>query len=131
MLDHALTGAALPDLGAFERGAWDMVLNGVVRVGSVPTLTVTGPPGFSFWFMGALDGTFPVHPYGMLLAGLPGSSIALLSPQPVPVGFTVPFVLANDPALVGASAGFQTLTFPVTGIATGNFTRLMRALVRP
>ncbi|MBK8097165.1 MAG: right-handed parallel beta-helix repeat-containing protein [Planctomycetes bacterium] len=131
VLDHALTGAALPDLGAFERGAWDMVLNGTIRVGSVPTLTVTGPPGFSFWFMGALDGTFPVHPYGMLLAGLPGASIALLAPQPVPVGFTVPFVLANDPALIGATAGFQTLTFPVAGIATGNFTRLLRALVRP
>jgi hypothetical protein len=130
ILDHALTGWPAPDMGAFEP-VWDMPVTGEVRPGSVVTLASTGPPGLSFWRFGMLDGSAPVSPYGILLAGLPGPSIALLLPFPVPVGTALPLPLANSPALVGAVAGIQTLTFPVGNAAVGNFTRLYRALVRP
>ncbi len=131
VLDAALTGVALPDMGAFEYSPWDMVLQGEVRPGSTPTLTITGQPGFSLWFLGLLDGAQFAPPYGMLLAGLPGPNIALLWPQVLPVGFPFPFPLVNDPGLIGIEAGIQTVTFPVHTVGAGNFTRMFRARIRP
>lgn len=132
ILDHALVGAPAPDMGAYERAAWDVAVSGQARPGSTLTFTLSGPPGASFIALGLVDGTAPFFPYGILLAGAnPGSSVALLYPLTLPVGFPIPLPLVNDPALLSISAGIETLTFPLGNFAVGNFTRLYRMLIRP
>lgn len=132
ILDHALIGAPAPDMGAYERAAWDVAVSGQARPGSTLTFTLSGPPGASFIALGLVDGTAPFFPYGILLAGAnPGSSVALLYPVTLPVGFPIPLPLVNDPALLGIGAGIETLTFPLGNFAVGNFTRLYRMLIRP
>jgi hypothetical protein len=126
--DHLLNGAALPDMGAFERQVWEMSVTGTPRPGSTVTFQLNGPPGFSFWAWGVLDGAVPFHPYGVLLVG---DVAVLLVPFVVPTGTAVPLPLTGDPSLVGAIAGFQTLTVPTSGTNFGNLTRLYRGLVRP
>ncbi len=131
LLDHALIGNPAPDLGAFELPAWDMTVSSPARIGTTTTLTIVGPAGESFLVMGILDGVTPLAPWGMLTCGLPGPSIALLFPVTIPTGVPIPLTLANAPALVGAVVGLQTLTFPTGNLSVGNFTRLLRVLVRP
>ncbi|MCU0867175.1 MAG: right-handed parallel beta-helix repeat-containing protein [Planctomycetes bacterium] len=126
--DHLLNGIALPDMGAFERQVWSMSVTGTPRPGSTITFQVDGQPGLSFWAWGVLDGVAPINPYGVLLVG---DVAVLLVPFLVPTGTPLPLPLTNDPALVGAIAGFQTLTFPTAGGNFGNLTRLYRGLVRP
>jgi hypothetical protein len=132
MLDHALTGLAFPDMGAFELPAWDMTVTGVARPGSTVTFTIVGPPGQSFLALGLVDGAAQFLPWGMLLAGQnPGSSVVLLFPTTIPTGFPIPLTLANDSHLLGITAGIQSLTFPAAGFGAGNFTRLYHLLIRP
>ena len=126
--DHLLNGAALPDMGAFEKQVWDMSVSGTPQPGSTITFQLNGPPGLSFWAWGVLDGAVPFNPYGVLLVG---DVAVLLVPFLVPTGTPLPLPLTSDPALVGAIAGFQTLTFPTAGVNFGNLTRLYRGLVRP
>ncbi len=86
LLDHALIGLPLPDMGAFEYSPWNMTVTGVARPGSVITYTMTGPPAESLWVLGALDGTTAIIPYGMLLSGaVPGQSDQDPRLQPRPV----------------------------------------------
>jgi hypothetical protein len=132
ILDHALTGAPAADMGAFERPAWDMAVAGQARPGSTLTFTLSGPPGESFIALGLVNGTIPIFPYGILLAGATlGSSVALLYPVPLPVGFAIPLPLVNEPSLIGISAGVETLTYPTGNLLVGNFTRLYHMLIRP
>lgn len=129
ILDHNLTGAALPDMGAFELPVWGMTQAGDGRLGSTLTYTTTGPTGLSFFLFGALDGTITVSPYGI---GLGGASLTVIGQSPKLVGDPLDIVVPPFPGLVGLSVGIESLTFPLTGgISVGNFTRLHRVLVRP
>lgn len=129
ILDHNLTGAALPDMGAFELSVWGMTQTGDGKVGSTLSYTVTGPPGLSLYLFGALDGTLNVSPYGV---GLAGASLTVIDQIPSLVGNPQYIVVPPFPGLIGLSVGIETLTFPLTGgISVGNFTRTHRVLVRP
>ena len=132
LLDHALVGLALPDMGAYELGAWTMSVFGEARPGQALFYTLNGPPGDSLWIVGFLDGTLPVTPYGMLLVGAqPGATALLLLPLPVPVGTPMLLPIPNEPGLVGLQVGLQTLTFPVGNLGIGNLTRMHKPIVRP
>jgi hypothetical protein len=132
VLDHALTGISLPDMGAFERGAWTMSVAGEARPGQALFYTLNGPPGDSFWAVGFLDGSLPLNPYGMLLVGaIPGQSILLLLPFTIPVGAPMVLPIPNDNSLIGLRVGLQTLTVPAGNPTIGNFTRMHVPLVRP
>lgn len=128
ILDHALLGLPLPDMGAYELAAWDMAFAGTTQIGTTINYQVTGPAGLSFYLFGDLVGVTPVVPYGF---GLAGGSLTVLNPLPLPVGSVFPIAIPVDPSIIGVEAGVQTVTFPLGGISTGNFTRLHRALVRP
>ncbi len=115
-------------MGAYELGAWQMGVGGTTQIGTTLNYQVTGPAGLSFYLFGALDGVVPVIPYGI---GLAGASLTVLNPVPLPTGAVFPVPIPVDPTIIGVKAGIQTVTFPLSGISTGNFTRLHRALVRP
>ncbi|MCB9879116.1 MAG: hypothetical protein H6835_16090 [Planctomycetes bacterium] len=128
LLDHALIGLPLPDMGAFELGAWDMTVAGDARPGSAIDYTVTGAPsGVSFYFFGVLDGLVPVVPFGWFLAGGSGT---LISP-PTPTGAPFQLVVPPIPGLVGLRAGIQALTLSTVNPAVGNLDRLHQLLLRP
>ncbi|MBZ0153128.1 MAG: hypothetical protein K8J09_16515, partial [Planctomycetes bacterium] len=127
LLDHALLGLPLPDMGAFELGAWQMQVAGSTRLGTTLDYTITGPAGVSFYLFGVLDGLLPVVPYGFFLAG---GSASLISP-PIVTGTTFQLPVPPIPGLVGLQVGVQALTFPLNTTAVGNFTRLHQLLVRP
>jgi hypothetical protein len=132
LLDHTLAGPPWPDMGAFELAVWRMDVTGTARPGQTVTFTLAGPPGIAFLGLGLVDGTAPIFPYGMLLAGaVPGASVALVYPIALPIGLPMPVPLANSPALIAITAGFQALAFPANTMAYGNFTQLYRILIRP
>ena len=133
ILDHALIGLPLPDMGAFERSAWEMAATGTARLGGVLSWTVTGQPGFSFYLVGFLsDGVLPVVPYGILLCGSQvGNTVLGLPGSPLLVGQTYSLPVPNDPGTIGITVGIQTLTVPVASTSVGNLTRMQRVLVRP
>ncbi len=131
-LSHALDTTVLPDMGAYERSEWDMAVGGAARPGHTITFTVNGPPGLSLFLLGWLTGTYPIHPYGLALAGgTPGVDLLLLYNTPIPVGTQNGIPLPNNPALNGLIAGIQSLTVPGSNFAVGQFTRMHRVLIRP
>ncbi len=131
-LSHALDTTVLPDMGAYERSEWDMAVGGAARPGHTITFTVNGPPGLSLFLLGWLTGTYPIHPYGLALAGgTPGVDLLLLYNTPIPVGTQNSIPLPNNAALVGLIAGIQSLTVPGSNFAVGQFTRMHRVLIRP
>jgi hypothetical protein len=125
-----LTGAAAPDMGAYEFGNWHMEVANTPRPGETVFFTVQGPAGVSFLGFGMLDGVGFAPPYGVLLAGLNGG-IGLVVSFPVLVGTSTPVAVPNDPGLAGAVLGLQSLTFPTGNASVGNFGELYRLLVRP
>jgi hypothetical protein len=132
LLDHALVGVALPDMGAFELGAWTMDVFGEARPGQALFYTLNGPPGDSLYIVGFLDGTLPVTPYGMLLVGAqPGATALLLLPFTVPVGTPMLLPIPSEPGLVGLQVGFLKLTLGPWNLEIGNLTRMHKPLVRP
>jgi hypothetical protein len=105
-LDHGLLGAALPDMGAYERPVWHLSVSGEPRLNQAPmTFTVDGPPGFALLLIGLDDGP-PVWlpPYGSLLTGL---TTALLAA--VPTGQPVSLQLAGGASLLGLRFAMQGL----------------------
>jgi hypothetical protein len=132
ILDAHLTGAVASDMGAYEYAAWDVVVNGVPKLGSNVFFTVQGPPGVSLYGMGILDGVDPIAPYGFILIGAtPYVSVVQLSPTTIPVGTSFFVGMPGDLSLAGLSGGIQTLTTPTGNSSVGNFTRMWRATLRP
>ena len=127
VLDHALTGSARPDMGAYERAVFRMTTTGEPLIGTTMTFTVQGPTGFSTAFLGFLDGAFFLSPLGMELAGL---SIYFLAPSGVPVGQSMAFPLPNNATLRGLSFGVQGVGLSLSSPGFGNFTNLHRATLR-
>ncbi|MCA8949818.1 MAG: right-handed parallel beta-helix repeat-containing protein [Planctomycetes bacterium] len=130
LLDHALSGLAAADIGAFERGNWRMEVVNTPRPGETVFLTMQGPAGSSFLGFGLNDGSALVPPYGVLLCGSL-TTTALVFTFPIPIGQTIPLTVPNDPGLAGTIIGLQTLNFPLGNLAVGNFGPLYRPLVRP
>ncbi len=130
ILDHALGGVAAPDMGAFERGNWDMEVANTPRPGETVFLTVQGQPGTSFLGFGLNEASVLVQPYGVLLTGSL-TTTALAFTFPIPVGQPIPLTVPNDPTIAGMAIGLQTLNFPLGNLAVGNFGPRYRALVRP
>ena len=125
LLDHDLSGAMLPDVGAYERPVWTMDVVGEPVLGTTLTFTVSGPPGLSIYFLGFLDGTLLISPYGFLTAGL-FSAVELGT---VPVGTPFPVPVPDVPSLVGLNVGIQTGTIPLSSVLVGNATNLYRGIL--
>lgn len=129
-LDHDLTGMMLPDMGAFERAAYVMLVAGVPRIGTGLSFVVGGgPAGQSVYAIGRADAAVLLIPYGMVTAGFIES--LYLWPYLVPTGQPVQIDLPADPALVGLTPAIQTVTAPDSNPLVGNITALYRATIRP
>ena len=127
ILDHALAGNPLPDMGAYERAAYRLKTTGKAVLGTTMTFTVQGPAGASYMVIGLLGGTFYLPPFGVMLAGL---QISFLTPGPIPVGQTVVVPLPNFPSFVGVPFGVQGLGVPSANPSVGNLTNVHRDTAR-
>ncbi len=128
VLDHALVGVALPDMGAYERASYWLTFTGTPVVGTTMRFTIRGPVGLSAAWLGFLDGTFFLPPFGVSLAGI--QPLLFLSPTAVPVGSAIGMPIPNDPGLVGLEVGVQGLGVPATNPVAGAFTNVWRGAVR-
>jgi hypothetical protein len=126
LLDSTLTGAMLPDMGAYERAAWTMAASGQPVLGTTLTFTVGGPAGVSVYALGLLEGSVLLPPYGFLTVGL--APVLLVT---LPVGVPFPLGVPGEPSLSGLVVGVQTITFPQATTTVGNLTSLYRATLRP
>ncbi len=130
VLDHDLTGAMLPDMGAYERAAFVMVVAGAPKLGTTISAAVLGiTPGTSIYAIGRLD-LPPVllAPFGYLTVGNPGSLLFLSGPRATGTPFNV--VLPAAPGLAGSRFGMQTLTWSNANPTRGNLTNLYRVTLR-
>ncbi len=129
ILDHALNGLALPDIGAYEVFQYRMGVTGEMRLGRRVDFTVDGPgprTGFQAVLAGpALGGTF-VPPFGVLIAGDLQLVLTLMS-QPTGSSFAID--VPDDPLLVGARLGIQTLVVTDTATPAGNLTNALLATI--
>lgn len=124
--DHALTGAMAADMGAYERAAFRMVIQGAPRLGQSLTFTLQGPPGFGGFLLGFLEQTVPVPPYGVELVGLAGAGIL---GGLVTTGQGVTLAIPSDPTFAGFRFGVQGLGISGANPTAGNFTNRYRALL--
>lgn len=110
-LDHDLDALAAPDMGAFERGAWHMTVDGAPRIGGALAFTTgDGPQGAAFYLLGFLDGELSIPPLGSLLVGAPNN---LLFIDVASTGQPLVLSLLVDPALAGLRFGVQAVVAPV------------------
>jgi hypothetical protein len=127
VLDHDLTGIALPDMGAFERTAYGMGVAGEPRVATVLTFTATGTSaGVAIFVLGFLDGVAPLLPYGIFGAG---TFPALVILGAVPTGVPFPLAIPDEPLLEGFPFGVQAAVVPAANPAVGNVAPLYRGRI--
>jgi parallel beta-helix repeat protein len=132
ILDSALAGTPAADMGAYERAAWDMNVYGVPRIGTPLVFEVVGQAGDSIYALGFLDGTLPLPPYGIVLAGaVPYVTVVQLVPFTVPANTQLVIPIPYDPSLVGYTGAIQALTTPTGNTSVGNLTQVYRATIRP
>lgn len=128
LLDHDFSGAMLPDMGAFERPGYFMVVAGLPLIDTTLPAAVLGPPGISIYVIGRLDFQALIPPFGFATVGNPATWIFVSGV--VPVGQTFNVAIPNDTAIVGVVVGMQTLSIPNGNPAAGNITNLYRARIR-
>lgn len=122
--DDALLGALLPDMGAYERRAFDLGVLGTPRPGVSVTYAVLGPPGVAALVLGFDDGPpFLLPPFGILLTGPRTLSLGAFATN-LPVNLSIP----ANPGLVGLDFGVQGLG--AVGVS-GAFTPVDRARILP
>ncbi|MEM7307772.1 MAG: hypothetical protein AAF682_13920 [Planctomycetota bacterium] len=127
LLDPNLSGAFLPDMGAYERARWRMDVTGTAQLGDVLTFTVEGPPGISGFVLGFNDIVFFFPELGYLLT-IGGSSIIVLGNPLVGEPYVAP--IGTNPSTVGASFAIQGAAIdPLQSL--GNMLNLYRATVLP
>ncbi|MEZ5966751.1 MAG: hypothetical protein R3F56_23130 [Planctomycetota bacterium] len=129
ILDHALNGLALPDIGAFEVFQYRMGIDSELRVGRTTSFTIAGPgptQGFQVVFLGpAVSGMF-VPPFGVLVTGtLLDSTILFVQPTGTPFALAIP----DAPHLIGARLGLQTLVITELSIPAGGLTNALLASI--
>lgn len=128
LLDDALTGTMLPDMGAYERAAWDLTVTGTPTLGTQVTLSVTGPTGFVHWLVGPDDGHTELAPLGTILAGRLPSITVLPTLYSVPTTLALP--LPNQPGFEGLTVAVQPVVFLGTASPRGNFLPACRLRLR-
>lgn len=124
VLDHDLDGALGPDMGAFERSAYDLDCVGVARLGTAMTFTVVGDPGVAYVAFGLLQNRQFLPPFGVLLIG-DLNSITIVSTTTV--GAPVTIGLPLDPSFAGLEVGVQGLGLPFLSPGLGGVTDVARA----
>ena len=126
ILDHALTGAAAPDMGAYERHPYALQVSGRPVIGKPMAFRITGPAGHGQLFLGILNGEAYLPPFGVILLGLnpifPVSAGA--------VGTTTNVTIPNTPSSIGARFGVQGIAVPTASANAGAMTDLYRGEVR-
>ena len=127
ILDHDLTGAWLPDMGAHERSQWRLLASGEPELGEVMSFTVEGPTAFSLLQVGALEAQLPLTPYGVLLAGL--GSLQTLTSGDLSTPYLLP--VPTLASLVGKSVGFQAFSAFFPDFSVGTLSNLVQVQVRP
>lgn len=123
MLDPTLSGALLPDMGAYEHHLWAMTVEGEPRLGRRLRFTVDGPDGSSIYLMGNLDGHSLLSPFGFITCGT--ASVQMLGMVEVGETYTLPLVA--DTSLAGTRFGVQTRTWPTGSPSLGAITNLYRS----
>lgn len=114
ILDHDLDRVALPDMGAFELGAFRLAVGGDPRVGSTMTFTVNGTAaGRAIFFLGVLDGAKFRDPIGFQLYGSTMLGVVLGAR---PVGSTLAVQMPQSPARVDERFGVQALVRSIPGM---------------
>ena len=130
LADHDLSGAVLPDMGAFEKISWSLDVQGVPAVGRTQTYTVVGPPnGLVGLLLAGLTGQSRFYAeYGWLLIGLEQQVVvAALLPSNFPFVSLIP----NEPTLVSFPFQVQAIALSGTNTTRGNFTQRHRDRVTP
>lgn len=127
VLDPNLTGAMLPDMGAFEHALWTMSVRGRPEIGGALRFQVDGPAGTSIYLLGLLDGSVVDTPHGIIGAG----STSLITFATVPVGTKYLLEIPRTPSLVGLPFGVQTRTVSAGNPAVGSITNLHRDAIQP
>ena len=125
--DHVLNGSMLPDLGAYERAAYELQVGGAPVLGSTMTFTVQGPVGVSASFLSLSPGPgVLLAPLGFALIGFPNAALsgALLVGQPAT--FSIPF----NPVLRGVKFDVQGLGLQIGPSLRGGFTSVDRNQVQ-
>jgi len=118
-LDHDLSGAMLPDMGAYERSAYELVVAGDPLPDEVISLTVVGPPGAATFEAGRGEGFEVLDPLGFLTTGTPRATVAV-----VPVG--TPLLLRVPRGGSGAGMFLQATARSSADPTLGNVTQLFR-----
>jgi hypothetical protein len=127
VLDSNLDGTVTADMGAYQYTLWKLAVSGTSKLGTSVGFTVTGPAGLSVHTFGLLDGTLYVPPYGFVMAGV----FTFVNLGALPVGGTLTLNVPNDPALIGASYGYQAGALSFSAPLFGNVTNLYRATLHP
>ncbi|MHC4079619.1 MAG: hypothetical protein ACYST0_14405, partial [Planctomycetota bacterium] len=125
IIDHGLTGAALPDMGAYERTTYTMKTSGQPALGQTLSMSVQGPPGQSKVFVGALNGQVFLPPFGMALLGT--GPILLLGSGSVGTQWQV--AIPNLSSLIGIRVGIQGIAATQKNLFFGATTNLWRIAV--
>lgn len=129
ILDHALNGLALPDIGAYEVFQYRMGIGGELRVGKTTNFTVFGPgpmQGVQLVFLGPAVGGMFAPPFGVLVTGtLADSVIVSVQATGAPFALAVP----DAPHLVGARLGLQALVIANLSIPSGGLTNALLASI--
>lgn len=97
-LDHDLSGAMLPDMGAYERAVYELTASGPPGAGSILAFTVTGPPGVATFELATTLGLDVQDPLGFVTLGRDRRVVQVLPVGqtlhlPVPSGFAGAFAV--------------------------------------
>lgn len=126
ILDSTLTGNAKADMGAYEDALWWTSSNGPARRGATLSLTTGGPAGISIYFLGSMDLSFFMPPYGIENAGL----VPLFVMGSAVVGNKFDLPIPNQTKLEGVSIALQALTLSTAKPGKGQFGNLYRSTIR-
>lgn len=126
ILDHALTGTAAPDMGAYERHPYSLEVTGEPRIGKPISFKITGPAGHGQLFLGILNGEAYLPPFGFILLGLN----PIFPVDSRPVGTSTNLVIPNVQSTIGAKFGMQGIAVPTAKPNAGAVTNLYRGEVR-
>jgi len=122
--DHALTGALLPDMGAYERAPFQMAVSGEPQLGTTMNFTLQGEPGIGVIFISTAPSPgYLLPPFGIALIGVPNAALSGV----LLVGQSAPFVLpAQNSGLQGVQFDVQALGLDISGPLVGGFTNVDR-----